>query len=96
MQATTAESTTCAGCGVSEHRHADGGCSIWTEVKVCDFPSAELLAYRKRIVYQADRETDPGRQRDIMNAVLKIDQLRILHEDIDGCNCFVRAVAAGA
>lgn len=55
----------------------------------CDFPSAELLAYRKRIVYQADRETDPGRQRDIMNAVLKIDQLRILHEDIDGCNCWI-------
>jgi hypothetical protein len=55
----------------------------------CDFPSSALLSYRQRLVNQADRETDPNRQRDIMNAVLKINQLRILHEDIDGCNCWV-------
>ena len=60
----------------------------------CDFPSANLLAFRRRIVNQADRETDPIRQRDIMNAVLKIDQLRILHEDIDGCNCWITLVGA--
>ena len=84
------ETLTCARCGVSEHRHADAGCETWTEAKVCDFPSAALLAFRRRIAIQADRESDPNRMRDIMNAVLKIDQLRMLHEDIDGCNCFVR------
>lgn len=62
----------------------------------CDFPSAALLSYRQRLVNQADRETDPGRQRDIMSAVLKINQLHILHEDIDGCNCWFAQVAATA
>jgi hypothetical protein len=67
--------------------------AITTLKKVCDFPSAQLLAYRRRLSAQADREDQPDRVRDIMHAVLKIDQLRTLHEDIDGCNCWYMAAA---
>lgn len=61
--------------------------------KLCDFPSEQLLAYRRRLSTQADREDQMDKVRDMMHAVMKIDQLRMLHEDIDGCNCWCEAVA---
>ena len=66
-------------------------CSARTARNICDFPSAELIVYRRRLVDAADRTVDPRRTREIMESVLKIDQLRILHEAIDGCGCWYEA-----
>lgn len=63
----------------------------------CEFPSAQLLEYRREIVRVADQLTsDSPELRDILASALAIDQLRILHEGITGCQCWYKALAAAA
>lgn len=53
---------------------------------MCDFPVSQLLAYRARITAGIDALPD-HEIRPRMQSILHIDQLRWLHEDIDGCEC---------
>jgi hypothetical protein len=62
--------------------------------KSCNFPSAQLLEYRRELVKVADRLNPQSQElMDIMASALAIDQLRILHEGITGCQCWYEAMA---
>lgn len=61
---------------------------------MCDFPSAELIAYSRRLAREADQisEDRPDDIRLRTQTVLKIQQIRHEHEEIDSCNCWYRAL----
>lgn len=55
---------------------------------MCDFPSKELKAERRRIANLADEEVDHARVELCAQFLLRCDQLRLLHEEITGCPCW--------
>jgi hypothetical protein len=59
---------------------------------MCDFPAAQLLAYQRRLARECDTTDDPGLIRARMEAALHVQQLRLAHEDVDGCKCWYAAV----
>jgi hypothetical protein len=58
----------------------------------CNFPSAALLAYKRQLAIECDRELDESNRRHRMTTVMAIETLRMMHEDIDGCQCWYEAV----
>lgn len=64
---------------------------------LCSFPAAQLLKYRRELSILAEG-MDPESQQlhDAMGSCLAIDQLRILHEGITGCQCWYEAIGADA
>lgn len=58
----------------------------------CDFPATQLIELRREISERADKSNDPYFVRSCCNFVLAVDLLRLAHEDVDGCQCWLEAV----
>jgi hypothetical protein len=59
---------------------------------MCDFPAKALLMERRRVAQEADKTSDPGKVRLACEFVSAVDDARLAHEELTGCNCWQRAL----
>lgn len=58
----------------------------------CPFPARQLLAVRREMARKADTSKDPAVKRLCSEMVLHIEQLRLAHYDLTGCDCWYEAI----
>jgi len=59
---------------------------------MCDFPAAELLRMRRQVAISADASNDTTFVRNAMQFAKGVDDVRLAHEDLTGCQCWYEAV----
>lgn len=59
----------------------------------CDFPAGALLQERRAIAESAANSDDDQYVQNCAEFVLRCDQLRLLHQELTGCNCWQQALA---
>jgi hypothetical protein len=57
-------------------------------VMPCEFPAKQLLKMRREAALSADKIGEDRLIRETMEFVLAIDQLRLAHEALTGCQCW--------
>lgn len=60
--------------------------------RVCQFPAKQLLLEQRRVCAEADRSKDLGKIRAAAEYVRKTHSLRLQHEDMTGCQCWIKTV----
>ena len=59
---------------------------------MCDFPAKQLLQVQREAARDADAASDPSSLRAHCDVVLKIQELRLAHEEATACRCWFKAV----
>jgi hypothetical protein len=61
---------------------------------MCEFQAEVLLKMKREAGRVADSARDQERATDAMRFCMQVDQLRLAHEDLTGCECWYAAVAS--
>jgi hypothetical protein len=59
---------------------------------MCGFPAAELIRMRRQVADRANESQDPAFVSNCAGFVKGVDDLRLAHEDVDGCRCWYEAL----
>ena len=57
----------------------------------CEFPAALLRAEKRKMARLADETNDPEQMQRCCQFCMRVDQLRLSHEEITGCGCWYKA-----